>query len=100
MSGNAWLIALTLFAGALMPLQAGINGSWFLLTVSTQSIAVVAGLFLTRTDSDALAFAAVAAFTLGIVLYLLVMTMVFLRWTFQALDPTEADPPAWIAAAT
>jgi tellurite resistance protein TehA-like permease len=33
-------------------LQGGINGSWFLLTVSTQSIAVVAGLFLTRTDSD------------------------------------------------
>ena len=26
MSGNGWLIALTLFAGALMPLQAGING--------------------------------------------------------------------------
>jgi len=79
-------------------LQGGINGSWFLLTVSTQSVAVVAGLFLTRTDSDALAFTAVAAFTLGIVLYLIVMTMVFLRWTFQPLDPTEADPPAWIAA--
>ena len=79
-------------------LQGGINGSWFLLTVSTQSIAVVAGLFLTRTDSDALAFGAVAMFTLGIVLYLIVMTMVFLRWTFQPLDPTEADPPAWIAA--
>lgn len=79
-------------------LQGGINGSWFLLTVSTQSIAVVAGLFLTRTDSDALVFTAVAAFTLGILLYLIVMTMVFLRWTFQPLDPTEADPPAWIAA--
>ena len=79
-------------------LEGGINGSWFLLTVSTQSIAVVAGLFLTRTDSDALAFTAIAAFTLGIVLYLIVMTMVFLRWTFQPLDPTEADPPAWIAA--
>lgn len=79
-------------------LQGGINGSWFLLTVSTQSIAVVAGLLLTRTDSDALAFTAIAAFTLGIVLYLIVMTMVFLRWTFQPLDPTEADPPAWIAA--
>jgi tellurite resistance protein TehA-like permease len=24
--------------------------------------------------------------------------MVFLRWTFQPLEPTEADPPAWIAA--
>ncbi len=79
-------------------LQGGINGSWFLLTVSTQSIAVVAGLFLTRTDSDALAFAAIAAFTLGVVLYLIVMTMVFLRWTFHPLDPTEADPAAWIAA--
>ncbi len=79
-------------------LQAGINGSWFLLTVSTQSIAVVAGLFLTRTDSDVLGFTAIAMFTLGVVLYLIVMTMVFLRWTFQSLDPTEADPPAWIAA--
>jgi len=79
-------------------LQGGINGSWFLLTVSTQSIAVVAGLFLTRTDSDALAFIAIAAFALGVVLYLIVMTMVFLRWTFHPLDPTEADPPAWIAA--
>ena len=79
-------------------LQGGINGSWFLLTVSTQSIAVVAGLFLTRTDSDTLAFTAIAAFALGVVLYLIVMTMVFLRWTFHPLDPTEADPPAWIAA--
>lgn len=39
-----------------------------------------------------------AAFTLGVVLYLIVMTLVFLRWTFQPLDATEVDPPAWIAA--
>jgi tellurite resistance protein TehA-like permease len=26
------------------------------------------------------------------------MTMVFLRWTFAELEPTDADPPAWIAA--
>ena len=45
-----------------------------------------------------LAFAMMAFFTLGVVLYLIVMTMVFLRWTFYELDPTEADPPAWIAA--
>jgi tellurite resistance protein TehA-like permease len=79
-------------------LAGGINGSWFLLTVSTESIAVVAGLQLAKSDSDLLAFVALAAFLLGIVLYLIVMTMVFLRWTFQPLDPTEADPPAWIAA--
>ncbi len=79
-------------------LGAGINGSWFLLTVSTESIAVLGALLLARSGSDALAFICLAAFTLGLVLYLIVMTMVFLRWTFQALEPTEADPPAWIAA--
>jgi tellurite resistance protein TehA-like permease len=79
-------------------LETGINGTWFLLTVATESIAVLAGLLLTRGDNDLLAFTALAVFTLGVVLYLIVMTMVFLRWTFHDLDPTEVDPPAWIAA--
>ena len=79
-------------------LGAGINGSWFLLTVSTESISVLGALLLGRDPNDLLAFACIAAFCLGLVLYLIVMTMVFLRWTFQPLEPTEADPPAWIAA--
>jgi tellurite resistance protein TehA-like permease len=79
-------------------LGAGINGSWFLLTVSTESIAVFGALLLGHDPSDFLAFMCIAAFCLGLVLYLIVMTMVFHRWTFQPLEPTEADPPAWIAA--
>ncbi len=79
-------------------LETGINGTWFLLTVSTESVAVLGGLLLSRHPSDTLAFVCLAAFLLGIVLYLIVMTMVFLRWTFHELKPTEADPPAWIAA--
>jgi tellurite resistance protein TehA-like permease len=79
-------------------LGAGINGTWFLLTVSTESVAVLGALLVGRTPNDLLAFFCIAAFTLGVVLYLIVMTMVFLRWTFQTLEPTEADPPAWIAA--
>jgi tellurite resistance protein TehA-like permease len=79
-------------------LEAGINGTWFLLTVSTESVAVLGALLLPHHPGDLLAFVAMTAFTLGIVLYLIVMTMVFLRWTFQPLDPAEADPPAWIAA--
>jgi tellurite resistance protein TehA-like permease len=99
-----WVVLLytTLFAVVLRDpkpgLEAGINGSWFLMTVATESIAVLGALLLPRTDSDALALTCLAFFTLGIVLYLIVMTMVFLRWTFQPLEPTEADPPAWIAA--
>jgi tellurite resistance protein TehA-like permease len=79
-------------------LGAGINGTWFLLTVSTESVAVLGALLLVRDGGELLAFTCLAAFLLGIVLYLIVMTMVFLRWTFQELEPTEADPPAWIAA--
>jgi tellurite resistance protein TehA-like permease len=79
-------------------LGAGINGSWFLMTVSTESIAATGALLLARDPGDLLAFVCIAAFCLGLVLYLIVMTMVFLRWTFQSLEPTEADPPAWIAA--
>jgi tellurite resistance protein TehA-like permease len=106
-----WWVSLALWAGFLYAtliavvigqgkpgLQSGINGTWFLLTVSTESIAVLAALLLAKDDGDALAFTALAAFTLGVVLYLIVMTMVFLRWTFLELDPTEADPPAWIAS--
>ena len=76
----------------------GINGTWFLLTVSTQSIAVLGALLLPKHVSDALAFTCLGLFVLGIVLYLIVMTLVFQRWTLQDLDPTELDPPAWIAA--
>jgi tellurite resistance protein TehA-like permease len=98
----ALLVYTTLIAAVLRGpkpgLAAGINGTWFLLTVATESVAVLGALLLPRHPSDLLAFLCVAAFLLGIVLYLIVMTMVFLRWTFQELEPSEADPPAWIAA--
>jgi tellurite resistance protein TehA-like permease len=79
-------------------LDKGINGTWFLLTVATESIVVLGALLLPRHPGDAMAFLLLAAFALGLVLYLIVMTMVFLRWTFFELDPRETDPPAWIAA--
>jgi len=77
---------------------AAVNGTWFLLTVSTESICVLGAILLRRTDSEMLAFVCLATFTLGLMLYLIVMTMVFQRWTLQPLDPLEVDPPAWIAA--
>jgi tellurite resistance protein TehA-like permease len=98
----AALVYVTLIAVVLKSpkpgLAAGINGTWFLMTVATESVAVLGALLLGRDGGDTLAFVCLAAFLLGLVLYLIVMTMVFLRWTFQDLEPTEADPPAWIAA--
>lgn len=79
-------------------LEHGFNGSWFLLSVATESIAVVAGLLLTRHGGGLLAFTAMAAFTLGLVLYLIVMTVDFLRAAFRHHDPDEIDPLDWIAS--
>lgn len=79
-------------------LGAGINGNWFLLAVSTQSVAVLGALRLGHHPNELLAFGCIAAFLLGLVLYLLVMCLVFLRWTFHAIDPNDVDPTTWIAA--
>jgi tellurite resistance protein TehA-like permease len=82
------------------PLGKGINGTWFLLTVATESVAVVSALLITHrgTPNEGLELLALSAFTLGVVLYLIVMTMLFLRWTFVPLGPEELQPPSWIAA--
>lgn len=79
-------------------LGAGINGTWFLLAVSTQSVAALGALRLGHHPNELLAFGCIAAFLLGLVLYLLVMCLVFLRWTFHAIDPNDVDPTTWIAA--
>jgi tellurite resistance protein TehA-like permease len=78
----------------------GINGTWFLLTVSTESIAVLGALLLTHDGrtNEGLELIVLGTFTLGLVLYLIVMTMLFLRWTFSPLSPDELQPPSWIAA--
>jgi tellurite resistance protein TehA-like permease len=80
-------------------LSVGINGTWFLLTVSTESIAVLGAVLLVRTGpNQAIELIALSAFVLGIVLYLIVMTLLFLRWTFRPVSPAELQPPSWIAA--
>ena len=78
----------------------GINGTWFLLTVATESVAVLGALLLAhnKAPNQLLEVTILAAFTLGLVLYLIVMTMLFLRWTFSPLGPDELQPPSWIAA--
>ena len=54
---------------------------------------LVAALLLGRDPQRSPRLRRIAAFALGLVLNLIVMTMVFLRWTFQPLEPSEADPP-------
>ena len=81
------------------PMGTGINGTWFLLTVSLESVAVLGGILLGHTGpNEGIELVTASAFTLGIVLYLVVVTMLFQRWSFSVLDPADAQPPSWIAA--
>lgn len=93
----ATLVAVVIL-GPKPELGVGLNGTWFLLTVSTESIAALGALLLVDRPGDLLAFTCLAAFLLGFILYVIVMGLVFLRWTFRELEPTEAEPPSWIAA--
>lgn len=108
-----WIVGLVGWAGLLYtaliavivgspkpPLGEGINGTWFLLTVATESIGVLGALLLLHRGkpSEALELTLLSVFTVGFVVYLVVMTMLFLRWTFSELRPEELEPPSWIAA--
>jgi tellurite resistance protein TehA-like permease len=94
---NAW------FAAAVMvdpkpTLDRGIDGSWFLLTVSTQSIAVL-GTYVANQFSvpEHVLFACLAFYMLGAMFYLWVVSLVLLRWLFFPMDRRDAlSPNYWI----
>ena len=82
------------------PLAEGVNGTWFLVAVAPEAIAVLGGLLLAHRGrpSQALELTIVACFALGVVLYLVVMTLMLLRWAFSELRPEDLQPQSWIAA--
>jgi tellurite resistance protein TehA-like permease len=80
------------------PLEKGLNGAWLLMVVSTQSLSVL-GALLAGELGDAreiVLFAALALFLLGCMFYLLIITLIFYRFTFFKLAAGELTPPYWI----
>jgi len=79
------------------PIAHGIDGSWFLTVVATQSVAVLAGLLAPVYSSTVeLLFVAVGLYSVGGMFYLILITLVFYRMTFFAFDPESVTPPYWI----
>ncbi len=80
-------------------LETGINGSWLLIIVSTQSISVLGTLLAKGSGSwkEGLLFFTLAMYLLGGLLYLLVMTLIFYRWLFQPMEPGQMTPNYWIS---
>ncbi len=76
----------------------GINGTWLLFTVSTQSVSVLAGRLIPHVPEqrETLAFLALSMFLVGCVLYIIIITLIFYRFTFFEMLPADLGAPYWI----
>ena len=76
----------------------GVNGSWLLWVVSTQSLSVVAATLVKSWPSQSSLLAPVAAgmWSIGLVLYLLLVSLIMLRWLTVPMTPATLGPPYWI----
>ena len=76
----------------------GINGSWLLWIVATQSLALVSSILVSSWPSQTalLAPVAVGLWSVGLVLYLMVTTLIVLRWLTVPMTPLALGAPYWI----
>jgi len=104
LAGAAWLVltygvpaSLMLFRAAESVLS-GIDGTWLLWVVATQSLALAAATLLPAWPSQAalLATAAVSLWSIGLVLYLVLVSLIMLRWLTVPMTPASLGPSYWI----
>lgn len=90
-----------LSVGKLPPVAgAGVNGTWLLIIVATEAVAVLGVLLVVARPSaggdDVRLFFCVCMFLLGCFLYLPFITMILQRLTFHSMTAMELSPPYWI----
>jgi tellurite resistance protein TehA-like permease len=80
------------------PLEKGINGAWLITTVATQSVSVLGTLLSNHFSAyrEILLFFTFCMFLIGCMLYLLLITLIFYRFTFLDLKAPALTPPYWI----
>jgi tellurite resistance protein TehA-like permease len=76
----------------------GVNGAWLLWIVATQSLALVAAVLILTWPAQAslLAPVSVGLWSVGLLLYLLVVTLIFIHWLTAPIRPETLGPPYWI----
>lgn len=78
----------------------GLNGGWLVSVVAAQSLsiltALLAGAGVWGEATQIMLFAVLALWLGGGILYLWVMTLIFLRYTFMRMSPADLTPPYWI----
>lgn len=100
-----WLIIMYTFFTAVTvrenkpSIESGLNGAWLLAVVATQSISVLGTLLASwwETYREPLLFFTLSMFLIGCMLYVLLITLIFYRFTFVSLTSAALTPPYWIS---
>jgi tellurite resistance protein TehA-like permease len=76
----------------------GVNGSWLLWVVATQSLSIAAAILAPSWPGQAelLATVATALWCVGLLLYLMIVALILLRWLTVPMTPATLGPPYWI----
>lgn len=101
----AWLLlgylvpALVARGSGSRPVLRGVNGSWFIWVVASQSIAVLAATLEPQVDVGRreLAIVAVLSWSVGLFLYGAVGVLVAVRLLLFDFGPRDVTPPYWVA---
>ena len=96
-----WLLVMYTFFTAVTvrkqkpTLQEGINGAWLIAAVATQSVSILGVLLLAGMENppEFGLFFCLCMYLLGCMLYLSIITLIFYRFTFLALDSAALGPP-------
>ena len=79
-------------------LETGLSGAWLIAVVATQSISVLGTLLVDQwfPYRESLLFFTLCMFLIGCMLYLLLITLIFYRFTFVNVTTAQLTPPYWI----
>ena len=76
-------------------IEKGLDGSWLVSVVATQSIAIL-GSHFASFHQPLLVFTLIAFFMTGCLLYFILITLIFYRLIFMPLKAAQLEAPYWI----
>jgi tellurite resistance protein TehA-like permease len=101
-AGLVWLVLIYLFFASITVAQqkpawaSTVDGSWLLVTVSIESLAVLGTYVAAGKYLKLILFSSVCAYSLGAMLYILFIALILYRWMFTEIRPARFGPNEWI----
>lgn len=79
-------------------LESGVNGAWLLAVVATESVSTLGTQVAASVGrwQEVTLFFSLGMYLAGCMLYILIIALIFYRFTFFRLAPEDLTPPYWI----